>query len=480
MKAKFLRLLLLSSFVLVGCSNPFAKKENPEPEQEQPSGGQQDGGNPQDGGEGEDKSSLLKRAVHVQMEALLTGSEDNYELEFIYDDSLFLKDAEVYDKDLSLLSFGASMAGTFRNWAESFLDDTDFNDSYQKDYEGEPTAETLAYSFAHKTIEDNELFAVIIRGHEYKKEWSNNLEIGADGDHMGWLYNSMKLCNELKDYINDHKGEKTVKLWMVGYSRAGAIANMVSSLIFRGTDISVSAKNMYVYTFEAPAPLTEEHAIKYNNVHNIVNSADIVAHIPPEQYGLYRCGVDFEIYDANVSEIVKYFDNNIDIPAYINCSPNGSQITNDIDFTQYILDSIFTYNLDDTKDAQTREDYVDHYEDGLSYFVGLLFSFSAASRTAMMAGLSDYSVIIPIMMDSSGVSFANYVKTYLDADHIEYDDEKLVSACKTLQGGLTTIFSGLLSVYMSDYKTNLTRVLDMHYPEVTYCLLNNAHAKLGA
>ena len=40
MKAKFLRLLLLSSFVLVGCSNPIAKKENPEPEQEQPSGGQ--------------------------------------------------------------------------------------------------------------------------------------------------------------------------------------------------------------------------------------------------------------------------------------------------------------------------------------------------------------------------------------------------------------------------------------------------------
>ena len=205
MKAKFLRLLLLSSFVLVGCSNPFAKKENPEPEQEQPSGGQQDGGDPQSGGEGEDKSSLLKRAVHVQMEALLTGSEDNYELEFIYDDSLFLKDAEVYDKDLSLLSFGASMAGTFRNWAENFLDDTDFNDLYQKDYEGEPTAETLAYSFAHKTIEDNELFAVIIRGHEYKKEWSNNLEIGADGDHVGWLYNSMKLCDELKDYINDHK-----------------------------------------------------------------------------------------------------------------------------------------------------------------------------------------------------------------------------------------------------------------------------------
>ena len=41
MKAKFLRLLLLSSFMIVGCNNPFKKTEpQPEPEEQQPSGDQ--------------------------------------------------------------------------------------------------------------------------------------------------------------------------------------------------------------------------------------------------------------------------------------------------------------------------------------------------------------------------------------------------------------------------------------------------------
>ena len=476
---KFLRLLLLSSFVLVGCDNPFKKKQaDPEPETNETPATPGDEGNP----EGE-PAKPTKKTITYKMEKLLKGASNSYyDVQVDYDNAYFLRDAEVYDKELSLLSFGGAISATYKTWILDFFDDTEFENITTHDYDQEPTSETLGYALAHKTINNYELFAVAIRGHEYKKEWQNNLMIGSEGDHQGYLARGNELYSALSTYINQYKGEKSIKLWAFGYSRAGAMADMLASLVLRSDGINVNPKNMFIYTFEAPNSLNEEHALPYKNIHNIINSADLVTYIPPNRYGLYRPGEDFEIYDANVSAIVREFDSTLSIPAYTTCKPDGStQCNNDIDFVNYILSSIFDYNLDDAKDAQTREDYVEHYQTDLSYIIGLLFSMSPANRTTMFNSLSDMSVILPIMLDSSGASLANHIKTYLNNDHITYDNDQLVASCKTLQGALSTIFSGLAAVMMNDnYKSNFTRTVNMHYPEVTYCLLNNAHAKLEA
>ena len=94
MRAKLLRLLVMSSFLIVGCNNPFQKKEK-EPEEQQPSGDQ-------GGGDQTPQKQYLKKKVNVKMEALLKGSAMPYIVEFDYDDALFLTDAEDYNKDLSL------------------------------------------------------------------------------------------------------------------------------------------------------------------------------------------------------------------------------------------------------------------------------------------------------------------------------------------------------------------------------------------
>ena len=477
MKAtKFLRLLLLSSFVLVGCDNPFKKKEA-EPETNETPETPGDEGSP----EGE-PTKPTKKTITYKMEQLLRGSSSNYSIEVDYDNAYFLRDAEVYDKDLSLLSFGGAISATYKSWILDFFSDTEFENVTTHDYDIEPTADTLGYALAHKSIDDYELFAVAIRGHEYKKEWQNNLTIGLEGDHQGYLARGTELYSALSAYISQYKGEKTIKLWAFGYSRAGAMADMLASLILRSDGINVNPKNMFIYTFEAPNSLSEEHAIAYENIHNIINSADLVTYIPPNKYGLYRPGKDFEIYDANVGSIVRGFDPVISIPTYVSCKPDGStQCNNDIDFVNYILNSIFDYNLDDNKDAQTREDYVEHYQTDLSYILGLILSLSSSTRTDLFSSFSDYSTIALIIMDSSGTSMANHIKTYLNRDHVEYDNDQLVASCKTLQSAFSSIFSGLAAVMMNNnYKSNLTRTIDMHYPEVTYCLLNNAHKKLEA
>lgn len=464
MKAKFLRLLILSSFVLVGCDNPFNKKSKTDSEQEETPTVQTPTG---------EENKTYKRKFSYKMEALLKGSEEPYRIYVDYDDAYFLKDAEVYDKDLSSLSFGMAISATYEEWALDFFEHCQFIDIHSHNLNEEPTAYTLGYTFAHKTIGDSELFAVAIRGHEYKQEWQNNFLIGEEGDHEGFLHRANDVYLLLNDYISEHHNNRTIKLWISGYSRAGGISDLLTSLIFKGNDINVTAKNMFVYTFEAPASLCEENAIKYKNVHNIINSADLITYIPPTQYGLYRDGEDVEIYDANVSSIVHAWDNDINIPVFT--STMGA--TNDIEFVQYVLSSIFDYDGDAGKTAKTRAEYVANYQSGLSYSIGLIFAMNPSTRTQMMNNLmTNYLVFL----DLSGQSMANFLKTYLDMDHLSYNNSELVSACAVLVKAFGSIFSGLISLYMSDAgKNDMQRILNMHYPEVTYCLLNNYHSILA-
>ena len=499
---KFIRLLLLSSFLIVGCDNPF-KKKDAEPDSsekedkgqegggevapEVPEGGEQGGeeGGEQGGEEGGEQGGeeTTGKEITVKMEALLKGSDTPYEVKFNFDDEYFSRDAEVYDKDLSLLSFGAAISATYKDWVLDFFSDTEFIDPLTHDLDDEPTADTLGYCLAHKPLKDSELFAVAIRGHEYKKEWSNNFIIGETGDHNGFLERSSELYEALLTYVNAHKGDKKAKLWIYGYSRAGAIANTVSSLILRGDDFDVDTKGMFVYTFEAPASLTKEHAIAYKNIHNIRNSADIVTYIPPTQYELYKPGEDFEIYDGEIATLIKEFDADIEIPEFVKVGTDvfDEEVNNDIELTEHLVDSVFSDKEDDTISAHTRALYVANYQSGLSYALGMFFALSGATRSQMMADLQANPMnMFVIMGDETGAAFANFIKTYLEKDEISYDMDELTSACCTLLHAMVNLFNKMLVILLSEtYKVDLTRILDMHYPEVTYVLLQNAHSKLA-
>lgn len=486
MKAKFLRLLILSSFLVTGCSAEdmmFWKKKNNEPEEQQkediPQGGEQ-------GGEQTpDPDPYFKKTVSVKMEALLRGDNSLYSVDYEYDDKLFLKDAEEYDKDLSLLSLGAAISGTYKNWVEDFLRDCEFEDTLTHDLDEEPTEDTLGYALAHKSIDDNELFSVIVRGHEYKKEWANNFIIGETGDHEGWSTRASELYVALSNYINEYKHEKTVKLWIVGYSRAGAISNLLSSLILRSDGINVNPKNMFVYTFEAPASLCEEHVHEYKNIHNIINSADLITYIPPTQYGLSRVGTDFEIYDSDISNLIEKFDSQVEIPEFVECDKstfNNQDIEDDVDFTRYIINDIFSNKNNATYSAHTRELYVANYQEGLSYSIGLMFALTGTTRSQMMVALTNLGMgAITMLSDTTGAALADFLKTYLDQDNVDYDNDKLIESCAVLVKAATYLFITELFMFMgSSYGDNLKRSINMHYPEVTYTLLNNAHSKLEA
>ena len=75
------------------------------------------------------------------------------------------------------------------------------------------------------------MIAVAIRGGGYETEWAGNFEIGGDATHHGFAIAATKVHTEILKYFEQHTDllSKKLKFWVVGYSRAGATANLVSA-----------------------------------------------------------------------------------------------------------------------------------------------------------------------------------------------------------------------------------------------------------
>ena len=407
-----------------------------------------------------------------------------YELSFVYSDSYFLKDATEYDKDLSLLSFGASVITEDYLQVKKFFETEQFEDYTPFGYDSEPTADSVGYTIAHKEIDDSELFAVTIRGFGYGMEWANNFLIGRTGDHEGFIARANDIYTGLQSYISDYIGNKSIKLWITGYSRGGAIANALSSLILKNKDINVEQDDMFVYTFEAPASLNVENCIAYPNVYNIKNSNDLIARIPPENYDLGLCGVEYQIYDENVSSIAKEFDEGLEIPEYVVVEVYSDPIEDDTALVDFILQTIFDNHPEDDEAAEactanSRDEYVDRYQSGIGYGIGLVFALTAETRSTMLDDLMALGAFGVIGVISSGETLHDFIKPYLDQDGVAYDDTELMDACNVLQKAIVNLFLYTLVIFASEeYRPSVMRIIDMHYPEVAYALLVNAHNRV--
>ena len=461
-KQSLLTLLLASGFVLASCS-------------------------------GEETSSsfeplppLLEIDIPVKIDSSLASESKTYEFSFKYNDGYFLKSADEFYPELAMLSFGAAMANGSHQQGDSFYGDAEFDDVTRFGYESEPTTTSLGYYIAHKNIQGVELLTASFKGLDYGAEWANNFLIGKEGDHEGFYARASEVYSELQKYIDTYCGGHIDKLWLTGYSRGGAIANLVSSLILRDTEIEISGENMFTYTFEAPASVAEDKALEYANVHNIVNKNDIITHIPPLKYGLKRCGIDHEIYASNYSTLMKEFDETIDVPEF-KVIKNGEEtaVGSDEEMRKLLLDMFFNQESpEEEASANTREAYCNNYQEGISEGIGYVFALKPTTRKSMLAKIQSmdlYTEILPLLNDSTGEALLNFFEPYLIQDEISYDRDNLLEDCAVIVKAVGyLVLRPLIMTYpflltnMDDTKTNLTRLIDMHYPESIYVLMNNS------
>lgn len=461
-KKSLLTLLLASGFVLASCS-----------------------------GDGTTSTSiplppLLEIDIPVKIDSSLASESKTYEFSFRYEDSYFLDSANTFSPKLAMLSYGASMANGTHQRGDSFYGDAEFDDVTRFGYESEPTTTSLGYYIAHKNIQGVELLTASFKGLDYGAEWANNFIIGKEGDHEGFYARANEVYLALQKYIVAYCGGHVDKIWLTGYSRGGAIANLVSSLILRDDKIEIKGEDMFTYTFEAPACVAEDKALEYANVHNIVNKNDIITHIPPLKYGLKRCGVDHEIYASNYATLMKQFDEQIDVPEFkVIKDGEETAVGSDQAMRQLLLDMFFNQeNPEEGASANTREDYCNNYQKGISESIGYVFALKPTTRKAMLAKIQTmdlYTEILPLFNDSTGEALLNFFEPYLIQDEISYDRDNLLEDCATIVKAVGyLVLRPLIMKYtflvtnIDDTKTNLTRLIDMHYPESIYVLMANS------
>ena len=210
--------------------------------------------------------------------------------------------------NLELSAWGSPTQANYlfkSNNVKDLLNKLDFKEfEANDDFKFKPTNDSIGAVLANKKLkvdqEDYTLLALAIRGGGYESEWASNVTLGTSGQHQGFDKASQDVLTFLDSYVIKHKIQGKIKLWLTGYSRAAATANLVAGSLNNGRkmpQVTLSPANMYAFCFEPPAGTLDTFDAKkdkHHNVVNIVNLNDIVTKVAPnaENFEFVRYGED--------------------------------------------------------------------------------------------------------------------------------------------------------------------------------------------
>lgn len=256
------------------------------------------------------------RTVAVRYASGHGENDHDYEATFTYSDELFTKSGYTYRQDLAEMSLGLAFAAFSskdsqysdnyatgnRNFV-SMAKQCGFENIQSNKWMFQPAeTDSIGINCASKTIRDNggsyTLIAVGVRGNNYHAEWGGNVRLDATGEHKGFALGRDQALDYLRSYIADTGISGRVKIWIAGYSRSAAVANMVSGALDNGYSlgegVSLSPHDLYCYCYEPPMGATKNQVQGrlYDNIQNIVNANDVVTYVPFDSWDFARYGVD--------------------------------------------------------------------------------------------------------------------------------------------------------------------------------------------
>ena len=258
--------------------------------------------------------------------------------EFSFREDFFALSANEYNPDLSVLSLVLAMSAfnssavTEDDYslapqnAVNMLRRMGFDTFRTNEYFIKPTElDGIGVIAAMREIQsDGQLYtllAVAVRGGGYGLEWGNNFYLGESGHHAGFHASAQKVHAFISAYIEHFRPflHDNIKLWVTGYSRGGAVANMLAGQLSISRNLAgftLQPDNIFAYTFNAPRAATNIRFPTLHNIHNVINPSDIVPHVAPAEWGFVRYGVDRYIDSGDITvELTQLAEINIFPPS---------------------------------------------------------------------------------------------------------------------------------------------------------------------
>ena len=236
--------------------------------------------------------ALAADASSVSGDFSLFGKTRSWE--YPYSDDFFRASPDVYNHKLAQLSLGMALSA---NRDEAHPDDQAWNlkaflrnagfDSIEADpYLTPPTADSIAYGLALKEIAGTSILACAVCGGNYTKEWASNFTVGDELRPVGFQTASLTVQAAIADYLERHPLSGRLVLWIVGFSRGGAVANITAA------DCTQSGVFDAVYAYTFATPRTTREPVPYPNIFCIMQKEDLIPKIPLADWGYQRYGTD--------------------------------------------------------------------------------------------------------------------------------------------------------------------------------------------
>lgn len=238
-----------------------------------------------------------------------------------YSDDFFTVSSPGDHPELRALSYALALAG-YENKADgypstettpnpkltNFLNQMGFSDYESWDLSSEEDGHSMGTTIANKTLANGQdLIVVAPRNYNYMTEWLSNFNVGTSGDHAGFTESANLVVSRLNQYLSS-RDLTDYKIWIVGYSRGGAVVDLVAKNINENiANYDMSPDDFYAYTFGAPrASITET---KYTNVHDAKDGNDLLlGYVFPEIWGFYNTGIYEEIHPADLTITTSVID----------------------------------------------------------------------------------------------------------------------------------------------------------------------------
>ena len=427
----------------------------------------------------EEEKPVPENHYRISFDSILLTNEDSKPIKIKYDipDNYlsFNHPSSTFKKELALTALAFVSAAPTVEGVQDIYTHYGFDDLFiSDDYALEEYAETVKFTIGHKKNDDVNIVNLSISGYQYAKPWESNLTVGINGEHSGFYKGAFKVFPSIITYLKKYQGDERTVLFINGYSRSAAIANVLSGMLIENKIIE--EKDLYVYSFETPCGFSDYNTHDYVSVFNIVNSADLVTHVAPKAYNLIRVGHDIELYKDNADAIINEFNKNLVLPKFTPTT-GDSGYSSDEEFVQFIistlLEPVATEGLETpSKDISTRENFYKNLQGDITYLAGFIFGLSKEVTDDIMnkfKGKSTGELLAFLKKDA----LYDFIKDILKDHQVSYEEEKLRDALNSLVYLLEQKPKLLLIIASSDGRNNLMRSIYFHTLEAVLPLLIN-------